>query len=275
MARPSTPADRSKLPKRIASALALLAIAAGAVWAGGWMMALFLITLAALLYWEWIRLTSLAEGVTCVAVSIVFGILPVVTAWFWPQFEMALLALVFLVSLVIAIRRFGAAGFWLALGPPLFAATMIAAIHLRVLPGIGLETVLWAVLIVSAMDIGGYAFGKTIGGPKMVPGISPGKTWAGLLGGMGLASLFSLLAGQVLGGGGAVSLLMLGAGLALAAQGGDLLESVWKRHFGVKDSSGLLPGHGGFLDRLDGYLTVLPIVALMAALSGGSPLLWP
>jgi phosphatidate cytidylyltransferase len=69
-------------------------------------------------------------------------------------------------------------------------------------------------------------------------------------------------------------LAIFGGVLALAAQSGDLLESAWKRQFNVKDSSGFLPGHGGFLDRFDGYLTVLPIVALMAAYDRGSPITW-
>lgn len=275
MAPPSTPVDPAKLLKRIVSALVLLAVAAAAMWADGWPMALFLCVLATLLLWEWCRLTALAEERACWAIALALGVLSVAAAFLWPAYRLPILALIAIGFLVPAVRRFGGFRFWLALGPPLIAATMMAAVHLRQLPERGLESVLWAVLVVSAMDIGGYAFGKSIGGARMAPKISPGKTWAGLIGGMGLAALVSLFAGQALGGGGTVTLLLLGAGLALIAQSGDLLESAWKRHFGVKDSSALLPGHGGFLDRFDGYLTVLPIVALMAALSGGSPLLWP
>lgn len=275
MAPPSTLVDPIKLLKRIASALVLLAVAAGAIWFGDWPMVLFFAVLATLLYWEWCQLTAISTVPISWAVSIVIGVFCVLSAYLWPEFRLPLIAALTLGSIFIATRRFGRFGFWLAFGPPLIAATMIAAIYLRLMPDHGLETVFWAVFIVSSMDIGGYAFGKAIGGPRMAPNISPGKTWAGLLGGTALAAAISVFVGLALGGNSVVTLVLLGAGLALAAQAGDLLESAWKRHFDAKDSSALLPGHGGFLDRFDGYLTVFPIVALMAALSGRSPLLWP
>ncbi|MEX1147335.1 MAG: phosphatidate cytidylyltransferase, partial [Sphingomonadales bacterium] len=112
-------------------------------------------------------------------------------------------------------------------------------------------------------DIGGYFAGRRIGGPRLAPGISPNKTWAGLLGGMllsviaalGLGILFTFSVP-------AWWLVAAGAGLAIWAQAGDLAESAMKRHFGVKDSGTIIPGHGGVMDRLDGLVVVAPAVAL-------------
>lgn len=117
----------------------------------------------------------------------------------------------------------------------------------------GLTHAIMIILMVIATDLGGYGFGKNIGGPKLAPIISPNKTWSGLLGAMFLSGIVGLLFMETVAVG-----LMLGAGIAIIAQIGDLLESWLKRKAGVKDSSNLIPGHGGILDRFDGYLTALP-----------------
>ena len=152
-------------------------------------------------------------------------------------------------------------GWWL-IGLAYVGMPMIAMWWLRTLDS-GL-VVLWVFLIVWATDIGGYFFGKGIGGPKLAPRISPKKTWAGLLGGMAfsvvvgfaLHSLFSL--GPV-----ALVVVLASGALAIWAQAGDLLESGIKRHFGAKDSGELIPGHGGLLDRVDGLVFVAPAMALI------------
>jgi phosphatidate cytidylyltransferase len=110
-------------------------------------------------------------------------------------------------------------------------------------------------------------------GPKLAPRISPNKTWSGLIGGMLCAGVTGAVTASIVGS----NLVTLAAGsvaLAVISQAGDLLESALKRHFNVKDASGLIPGHGGFLDRFDGYLTAMPAAALMSALAGGSPVSW-
>lgn len=124
----------------------------------------------------------------------------------------------------------------------------------------GLRLVLWVFIVVWSVDIGAYFSGRAIGGPKLAPSISPGKTWAGFYGGVAAATL--------LGGAWALSarlhlaLLLLGPLFAAAAQGGDLFESWMKRRAGVKDSGRWLPGHGGVFDRVDG---LLPVAILTAA----------
>jgi len=123
----------------------------------------------------------------------------------------------------------------------------------------GANLTLWTLMIVWATDIGAYFAGRSIGGPKLAPRLSPKKTWAGLIGGMAAALIVSLAVASWLHT--PIRLAALGSSLALLAQGGDLFESWLKRRAGVKDSGKLLPGHGGALDRLDGVVPVASVVA--------------
>ena len=135
--------------------------------------------------------------------------------------------------------------------------------------------VLWLVFVVWATDIGGYIVGKSIGGPKLCPAISPKKTWAGLLGAIGFAMLVAYVFALILKAYDFVNLpihhttrlLVFSAGaLALVAQIGDLFESFIKRKLGLKDSSNLIPGHGGLFDRVDGLIFAAGITALVVHL---------
>lgn len=131
----------------------------------------------------------------------------------------------------------------------------------------GLALVLWVFVIVWATDIGAYFIGRRIGGPKLAPAISPGKTWAGFYGGIACATLagalWTVVAGLHL------VTILLAPLFSVAAQGGDLFESWLKRKAGVKDSGTWLPGHGGIFDRLDGLLPVA-ILAAGAVLGGAA-----
>jgi phosphatidate cytidylyltransferase len=133
---------------------------------------------------------------------------------------------------------------------------------------------LWMFAVVWATDIGAYAVGRRLGGPRLAPRWSPGKTWAGLIGGAGAAALAGWITGYVLGIAPVLPLVMASTGLAVVEQFGDLAESMAKRRFGVKDSSGLIPGHGGLLDRVDGLLAVIPVAALLTVISGEGVLSW-
>jgi phosphatidate cytidylyltransferase len=132
------------------------------------------------------------------------------------------------------------------------------------LPNGGLVLLLWVFIVVWSTDIGAYFAGRSIGGPKLAPTISPGKTWAGFYGG--------ILAATVLGGAWAslsrlpFVLLLFAPPFAAAAQGGDLFESWMKRRAGVKDSGNWLPGHGGVFDRVDGLLPVAILTAVAVAM---------
>ncbi len=117
-------------------------------------------------------------------------------------------------------------------------------------------------------DIGGYFAGRGLGGPKLWPRVSPKKTWAGAIGGFA-ASLAVSGGFAAFGLGKPGPLLLLGAALSVVSQAGDLFESAVKRRFGVKDSSHIIPGHGGLLDRLDGYVAAVIMAAIFGLLRGG------
>jgi phosphatidate cytidylyltransferase len=132
----------------------------------------------------------------------------------------------------------------------------------------GLSALILILLVVWATDIGGYFAGRSIGGPKLWPRISPNKTWAGAIG--GFAASIVVAAGFVAFRlGETVPLLVLASVLSIASQLGDLFESAVKRRFGVKDSSRIIPGHGGVLDRLDGFVAAVVLAAIFGLLRGG------
>lgn len=151
-------------------------------------------------------------------------------------------------------------------------AALLALLWLRHQPAFGRETILWVLICIWATDIGAYFVGRTAGGAKLAPRISPGKTWSGLIGGMAWAAVASAVAGYAFGLGETVHLAIAGAALAVVGQAGDLLESAAKRRAGVKDSGRLIPGHGGLLDRIDGLMAVLVAVAVARLVAGTS---WP
>jgi phosphatidate cytidylyltransferase len=130
----------------------------------------------------------------------------------------------------------------------------------------GFAMVAWLLVFVWSVDSAAYAAGRSIGGPRLWPTVSPNKTWAGLAGGV-LAGAIVAKAFAVWSPGAPIALLgALGAAFAIAEQAGDLIESSVKRHFGVKDTGALIPGHGGLLDRVDGLMLVALAAAALRAL---------
>jgi phosphatidate cytidylyltransferase len=132
----------------------------------------------------------------------------------------------------------------------------------------GLQAFLWLVVVVWTTDIAAYAAGRTIGGPKLIPSISPKKTWAGLIGAVLAAGIAGAIFGIYLGTGHVLSFTIMSASLAVVAQAGDFFESWVKRYFGVKDSGATIPGHGGLLDRVDGIMAVAPVMLVIVLLAG-------
>ncbi len=181
----------------------------------------------------------------------------------------ALLALGLGVEWALLCRRLGARTRLVALaaGVPYLGLGVVALLWLRAGPESGRLAVLFVLLVVWASDIGAYATGRLLGGPLLAPAISPGKTWAGALGGLAAATAVGFATLHP-------ASALLAAGLGTAAQAGDLMESAMKRGFGVKDSGWLIPGHGGLLDRLDGLLTAAPAAAALQLLAGGPALGW-
>ena len=139
---------------------------------------------------------------------------------------------------------------------------------------VGLMDVLFLLAVVWSSDIGAYIAGRVLGGPKLAPRISPGKTWSGALGGLAAAMLVGLLVSRQFAPGPVAHALLVAGVLSVASQLGDLLESACKRHFGVKDSSRLIPGHGGVFDRLDGVLGAAPVAVALAWALGPGVELW-
>jgi phosphatidate cytidylyltransferase len=139
----------------------------------------------------------------------------------------------------------------------------------------GRANVMFVLLLVWATDIGAYLTGRAIGGPRLAPRISPGKTWSGAAGGLLAAIAAGAIVAAVHGPAGKVPIAaVIAAFLSCIGQAGDLLESRVKRRFGVKDSGHLIPGHGGALDRLDAMLAVLPVAWLLAQIPGRGLVLW-
>lgn len=151
---------------------------------------------------------------------------------------------------------------------------VMALAWLRADPVAGRANVLFVLLIVWASDIGAYVAGRLIGGPKLAPRISPAKTWSGAIGGLVAAVAAGGAAVWGLDDGVPWQTLPVAALLSIASQGGDLFESALKRHYGVKDSGRLIPGHGGLFDRLDGLVAAAPMAALLAILLGRGMVLW-
>jgi phosphatidate cytidylyltransferase len=250
---------------RIAAALVLAPVAIAITYLGGWPWTV-LVTLGAIgLYAEWLgivgevrRFPVLASGVAALALA---GIAPALG-----HFEISLAALVLGLIAVAALTP--DRPIWTAAGFAYAVAAEQASILLRSDPAMGWTALMLVFLVVWVTDIGGYFAGRGIGGPKLWPRVSPNKTWAGAIGGFA-ASLAVAGGFAAFGLGKTVPLLLLGSGLSIVSQLGDLFESAVKRRFGVKDSSHVIPGHGGLLDRLDGFVAAVVFAAIFGLLRAG------
>lgn len=245
------------LVTRTRSAVVLVALAAGAFWIGGDAVILLLSVAAALMSWEVAsmygdnRYAQIAIAVIAAAsfVSVFFFdgsvrlifLVPLAAVLWLGRFRspvLCMIAIVAIIEISLALEQFS----W--------------QFHLR--------WTLWLIAVVAATDIGGYFAGRFIGGPKIFPRISPKKTWSGTVGGwvlaMAVSGVFLAL------GYGTATLLLLTLVVSVASQAGDLAESSMKRRAGVKDSSNLIPGHGGLLDRFDGLLGACLAIGVMSSL---------
>ncbi|SDS13551.1 phosphatidate cytidylyltransferase [Bradyrhizobium canariense] len=250
---------------RIIAALVLAPAAMALAYLGGWFWTA-LVTLAAVgLYVEWLAIIGEAHRKPVVASGVIALALG---AWSLAlgRIEALLIALVLgllAVGLLSPERRI-----WAAAGFGYAAAAELASILVRLDPTRGFSALILILLVVWATDIGGYFAGRRIGGPKLWPRVSPNKTWAGAVGGFA-ASIVVAAGFAACGLGRTGPLLLLGAVLSIASQLGDLFESAVKRRFGVKDSSHIIPGHGGVLDRLDGFVAAVVLAAIFGLLRGG------
>ncbi len=271
---PAPPASGSALGPRIASALVMIPVALAVVWYGAPWISILAALAAAIMAWEWGRLvgrsTRLVDDLllaATAAVPVLVGGL--VTAWAG--------LLVGLAAILLQHRLAGARNVqpaWTLGGLAWIVAPCIGFVWLRDDPAYGAATVFWLLAVVWAIDTAAYAAGRTIGGPKLAPRISPKKTWAGLIGGLLAAMIVGVVAALIVGSGNVGRMALLSGVLAIVEQIGDMAESYAKRRFGAKDSGSLIPGHGGLLDRLDGMLAAVLAVVILSLVTGGSVLTW-
>lgn len=274
MARSLGAAKPDTLVLRILSAAVLAPLAVAAAWFGGALLAVLTALSAALMGWEWGRLTDGGRFRTrgaLVAVTEAAGVC--VAALGWPVAALGLVAAGALARLAWT-KEEGGVGVWASLGTLWIGASCVALLWLAADLAAGRATVLWVFALVWATDSAAYIVGRWVGGPRLAPRWSPKKTWSGALGGVVAAGLVGLITANILG----ISMLSpvcwVSLVLSVAAQAGDLAESAAKRRFGIKDTSGLIPGHGGLLDRLDGMLAALAAAAILALARGASPVVW-
>lgn len=258
-------AGPGELKLRVVSALVLAAGVLATTFWGGWPFKIVWTLVAGLVAYEWLSIVSqrnaVAGGIGVVLAGLMLG--------FSPASAPALAGVAALAALIGAVLTplsrdklaLEACGVAYALA---FALVTPA---LRALPDLGLAIIIWSFAVVWLTDIAAYFTGRALGGPKLMPRFSPKKTWSGAIGGvaagmLGGYAVWSLTpqAPAVLGPGLVLALSLAGS---VVSQAGDLFESAIKRRFGAKDSSRLIPGHGGFLDRLDGYWAVLVLAGML------------
>lgn len=271
MTDPATAGDgapglRSNLAMRVMAALVLAPLAIAAAWFGGWFwIGLVTITVVGL-FGEWLLIVgnlsrpalmwgflSLAAAGVCLAVD---------------NFEIANLSIALgLFAMFLFSAR--AHRSWSAIGLGYTAAALFACVLVRRDPGYGFSALIFVFLVVWITDILGYFVGRGVGGPKLWVRVSPKKTWSGAIGGVAGSIVFAAaFAGA--GYGKLAPMLLLGTVISVISQLGDLFESALKRRFGVKDSSQIIPGHGGLLDRLDGFMAAIIAAAVIGYMRSGT-----
>lgn len=235
-------------------------------------LAIFVALGAAFAVREWHRMVWPQSYLLEMALSAATIALALAAMTFWPQRPLAWIVLGAgaIIAFVVAQIR-GENALWQAGGTLYIGIPALAMIASRAVPANGAWLIVGLFLIVWATDTGALVAGNLIGGPKLVPVLSPNKTWAGTFGGIAAAAIVEAIYVGILGGN-VVLASAYGAGLAVVAHAGDLFESWVKRSFHRKDSGSLIPGHGGMLDRIDSTLFAVSAMAVLVLLFGLDPL---
>lgn len=265
---------------RAASAVALgvpfvLSVRAGAPYFDLWIVAAIIV-----LAWEWYRLTASPVGSQTGTFGprgllfVICALLPVLAASLLSPPVALVVAAAAILGMLVSAQGPAQSNAWLSGGIAYLTLPCIALLWLRHDAPDGLAVVFWLIAVVWASDIGAYFAGRLIGGPKLAPAISPNKTWAGFFGGCGAAMMVGAIATVLTGADSLLAMAAVSVGLGIVAQLGDLVESWLKRRFGAKDTSALIPGHGGLLDRVDGLMAAAALLALIDAAHEGSMFLW-
>jgi phosphatidate cytidylyltransferase len=257
----------NELVLRVLSALVLVPFAIATAYVGGWPFQLFWGAAALVVLWEWTSLVAGADRRSVLlagAVSVVLAVTLVASGY-----RLAAVIVLAMGMLATAALARAEGRIWVAAGIPYAGSLGVAPIVLRSDGEAGFLAMIFLFAIVWATDIVAYFVGRAIGGPKLMPQVSPKKTWSGALGGTVAAVLAALAMAKAAALTGWFAIAMLAIILSVVAQGGDLFESFLKRRFGAKDSSHLIPGHGGLMDRLDGFVTASVVAALIGFARGG------
>ena len=253
------------LASRIGVGLFLAVVAVADIWVGGPAFALMIAAGVSIMFWEWSAMHQTPPPWRAAGLCVLAAV-AALTHFGDPLVALGVLAAAVILFLVLSRMARMPGKRWLSTGLAYAGLPAIALIWLRGEPD-GFALVMWTMALVWATDIFAYFAGRAIGGPKIWVAISPNKTWAGLVGGMLAAGLFSALFGLYRGWPQPFPVLMLlGMALAMVAQAGDFFESWLKRRAGVKDSGRILAGHGGMMDRVDGLVPVACLVALWFSL---------
>jgi phosphatidate cytidylyltransferase len=247
--------------------LVLAPLAIGIAYVGGWPFAVFWGLAAMGVLWEWTALVAAGDRRSL----LMAGAASFALAFALANTSHLLAAIIVLVMGALAAAALAPAErrIWVAAGIPYAGALGIAPIMLRADAEHGLLVIIFLFAIVWVTDILAYFVGRAIGGPKLVPRVSPKKTWSGAVGGTIAAILAAVAIAKSSGLAGLVPIAVVAVLLSVAAQAGDLFESALKRRFGAKDSSHFIPGHGGLMDRLDGFVAAAFLAALIGLVRGG------
>ncbi|WP_327521471.1 phosphatidate cytidylyltransferase [Bosea sp. (in: a-proteobacteria)] len=261
-------AGASELRLRVLSALVMAAVILAVTLLGGPAFRFVWVLVAGLVAYEWLAIISarnaIAGGVGVALAGFALGFAPVSDPALAGSAAVLALAGAVMTTQVDDRRMLEACGVAYAL---CFALVTPA---LRQVPEIGLFLIVWTFAVVWFTDIAAYFTGRALGGPKLMPSVSPKKTWSGALGGAAAGTAGGLAVwylSPVATGFGLAMVFAISLAASVFSQAGDLFESAIKRRFGTKDSSRLIPGHGGFLDRLDGYWAVLVFAGMLLYLA--------
>lgn len=238
------------------------------VWLGDIWFRLLVALLAVMMAHEWTNIVhgrSSAQFALHAAAALCGALLPLSLGW--PS-TLAVIAIIGIVSLMLAMAQARQPSLWFVSGVPYVGLPAMAFVILRGESQTGMLTIIWLFAVVWAADISAYFAGRLIGGQKLAPAISPQKTWAGLFGAIVGGIAAGIVVAYGMGLTRLISLGILGGVLAVTEQLGDLFESALKRHYGVKDSGRLIPGHGGVLDRVDGLVAAALVLAAIVMAAG-------
>jgi phosphatidate cytidylyltransferase len=255
---------------RVASAIVLAALALGATIFSPWAFLVLVIAGSVIVAWEWARLTR-GNGFDGTALIAAVGVSAIAILVSVSRPDLALFVLA-AVAAAIGVTAFPSGhAFWPLAGLAYAALPVFGLVWLRSDPTLGAPALLYLFAVAWTTDTASYAAGRLIGGPKLAPRISPQKTWSGFIVGSLTPALVGYAFASVLEDSSALRLALVSVALALACQMGDLVESAVKRRFGAKDTSHMIPGHGGLLDRIDGLLVAAILAGLIALRDPANP----